>query len=765
MIFILFGGKYVDIEDKGVSELEDMMKRAAQRYYAGEPLLMTDQDFDTLTEVLRAKQPDNKTLQSTGWGFDPMAVSGNKVKLRHPYGGMGSIDNKPRKIEDVPDKFLENVVVSAKLDGISCGTYFVDGKLVSAITRGDGEVGVDITHKLRHILGEDFSIPEKFTGAIRGELVIPNNKWEVLKSKGNYKSARNAGAGIIMGDDIEDLEFVHYVVYKIIAFRGSNLLKDTFSMSSVGAILNEWFDGAQTSAVPYHLYLNLEHPRRESLVEDFEKFKSVYPCDGCVMTSNAVKCDRDEVFHYDEVAYKFDGETATSVVKNVEWALSRTGKLVPTVIIEPVELSGATIQRASGFNAGYINSNKIGEGAVIRIMRSGEVIPDIQDVVTPSSQSGLCPDLCPHCGSELEYDGVNLWCRNGECVGATHSDLLHWCKLIADVHGMGDSMREKFFEDNSITSVEDIYYPANPIVFDLDTHQGRKAKEMYDILTKSEIDPIRALQALNIPRLGETSARKLVDLGIWDISEISEDSIKEISSSVGEATAVSIVKHRDKCKRLNLIKDRISVPEKQTSGKESKGSVVVTGKLSMKRKDFEDVVKASGYVMDSSIKKTTTYLITNDKDSGSSKNKKAQSLGIPVITEQEFLDLISEKHKYADVDKSARKIGKSLEDIVGVKYYVVDHLMKLISLDLIHSVASKALDSETRIDTFTLNIPYMFDITFEKCGDSFTVKDVMFGKEFETALKNAISSGESLLVETVKKSFIDSINEKYCGVF
>lgn len=185
----------------------------------------------------------------------------------------------------------------------------------------------------------------------------------------------------------------------------------------------------------------------------------------------------------------------------------------------------------------------------------------------------------------------------------------------------------------------------------------------------------------------------------------------------------------------------------------------------MKRKDFEDVVKASGYVMDSSIKKTTTYLITNDKDSGSSKNKKAQSLGIPVITEQEFLDLISEKHKYADVDKSARKIGKSLEDIVGVKYYVVDHLMKLISLDLIHSVASKALDSETRIDTFTLNIPYMFDITFEKCGDSFTVKDVMFGKEFETALKNAISSGESLLVETVKKSFIDSINEKYCGVF
>lgn len=634
---------------RSMEDIKKIIKVAAQKYYSGYPII-TDDEFDSLVEELRRNDPDNELLKVPGWGFDPTKVEFG-VKVNHRYGKVEGISNKPRSIEGVPNNLRASntrVRISAKLDGLSCVLYYKDGIFVQALTRGNGTVGIDITKQMNYILRNDvrYRVIDGFTGAIRGELVIPFENWNKIEaSKDPSKNPRNYASGIINRHGIsEELKYIHFVAYKIIAWENCNEYLDTFSMT-------EKLVSRFEHVVDALILNNGEKITEDLLKELFNEFKKKYPCDGCVITNSVIKyVPNSPDLIYDEVAFKFESERAATTIDHIEWKLSRTGMMKPVAVVGTVNLAGTNVSRCTCFNAKYVIDNVLGKGAVVEIEKSGEIIPDIQKVLKHAESPDI-PDICPRCGEKLELIGADLKCTNPECSGMGRADLMHWTNVIADVDGLGGKIKDNFFDSCSIDSIEMMYEYLPTYCFG-DSATEEKLKEMTSKLLDQRVDAVRALVALNIPRLGWKSAEKIVDAGLFStlagIPYIVNDTedfnnvLDEITKVVGQATRKSIELNTNKISRLKFLKGRV-VKKISEEKKESKGSVVITGKLnSGTRKEFESVIVNAGYELGDKISKDTLYLITNTPNSGSSKNKKADELGVKKITESEFLNLIKE---------------------------------------------------------------------------------------------------------------------------
>lgn len=627
-----------------LSHLESQIKYYATKYYDGQPEI-SDEEFDKLIENLRRTNPNSSILKSVGWGYDPTSSIG--TKKHHVYGLVKGIDRKPRRIEDLPMDFRSytpNMNIEAKLDGLSGVSYFRNGKFYLGLTRGNGYIGIDRTDKFINIFRRSnllSSIPEDFTGAVRGEFVISQENWKKFQQVYPESSnARNTAAGIINSNEIDErINYVDYVVYKIIAEETSK-----YSVQNLYH-LSRWFD----KVVPYTFFENEVLFNQKELEDIYKRFNNIYPCDGVVLSKILYKKQSEVV--YDEVAYKFDKDPITARVTGIDWKRSRLGKIVPTVLIEPTEIDGSIIKRTTGFNAKYIDDNWIGKDAIITLHKGGDIIPDIDEVLEESPHDNVLPIACPCCHSYLKWKGVNLVCDNPNCEGQDSSDLHVWCDNIASVDGLGWSIRDKFFTENNINTIEDLYNNESHIIHFTNSATDQKLKEMMYRLTNTEykIDPRNILCALNIPRLGWKTADKIVRNDLFSIIQkynlMSElDFMTVINESVGYATAKTINDNRSKLERLKFIETKVgtikSNPERDKS--ESLGEVMITGKLSMVRKKFEEIIINAGYTIGSKVHEGTTYLITNTPDSSSSKNKKANELGIKKITEEEFLIMIGE---------------------------------------------------------------------------------------------------------------------------
>lgn len=349
-------------------ELEAQISYYASKYYIGEPEI-TDEAFDALVDRLREINPNSPILK-TGWGFEVF-----EDKVKHKYSHIGSLD-KCKTYNDIPDIFKDTTIfISPKLDGLSAVAYYKNGQLVKGVTRGNGEVGKDITDKLVKILGTNIS-DKHFTGAVRGELIISNKNWEILNTKYNgLISPRNFSAGIINRKEIdEDIKYIDLVVYKIVGQENKPYYENREDIL-------RWLNLNFEHAVPEYYYPVLNEPSWNMYHEEtFKQFKELgYGLDGLVLTKQQVQYNMStKGYTYSEVAYKgFKNESVIVTVTGIEWNLTRTQKLVPTVIFEECYLSGAKIQRATGFNAKFILENEIAVGSLIEVCRSGDVIPYI----------------------------------------------------------------------------------------------------------------------------------------------------------------------------------------------------------------------------------------------------------------------------------------------------------------------------------------------------------------------------------------------------
>ncbi len=642
-----------------MSELEIKIQKAAQAYYTDGSSELSDAEFDSLVEQLRVENPESHLLQKTGWGYSVESDSTPGMKYKHRYGTAGSLD-KCRTWEEVKPIFRNQFVdVSLKLDGISVLLYYRDGKLHQALTRGDGEVGIDITDKVLEIgttvdmssfteypikFSDDDSV--NFTGAVRGEIVMSfSNFAEYKMMHPEAKNPRNATAGIINKKSLEksELKLLDIVVYSVVGCEPRfNHIGNIYEVRS-------WLKYYFKHTAPYCNYLLSEVDMLDAFTHMKEEWADEYPSDGLVITSIDLKSDGFAIIQESQ-AFKFKAETAQTEVLEVEWNMSKTGYAVPKVRLNPVFLSGTTVQYCTGFNAKYIKDNNISVGAILEIEKHGEIIPTINKVIATSGTAEL-PKFCPHCQTELQWDGVHLKCMNPQCSNSNTKDTLIWTGILAPVDMLGDSLKQTFFMEiyGEVPTIETLMYDrTNAYSNAAEGTQAYRMRKMLDSLFGTEqISLVDAIRALNIPRFGDVNASKLAEYPdeVRELLQIACDGscadgmkvlklFNTLTSCIGAANSMALQSNMDKITRLRFIEKRInwSVAKKNTS---VFGKVAITGKLSVKRSDFEKELISAGFTP-ADIGKDTKFLITDDPNSNSSKNKKADKWSIPKITEQEF---------------------------------------------------------------------------------------------------------------------------------
>lgn len=628
----------MNILQKKVDELTSKIKTAAQDYYSDGTSEYTDAQFDQMVDELRELDPDSDVL-TVGWGYDVNADKSGRVKFPHIYGVAGSL-SKCHNFAEIPASFKApgQLEASLKLDGLSCVLYYEAGKLVRALTRGDGKIGIDITDKLRVFMAPEFAsvqVETNFTGAIRGEILMDNATFAAYQQANpDAKNARNTAAGIIgsLNPSVDDLKKLRLVVYTVVG--STNTFLDGSFITVIRTWLRHNFGGrnvvpSQVFKLDEDTFLNFMQTCRNVWYNEF-------PADGIVITQRPVVSINHEIL-YSSVAFKFPAETATTTVQEIEWNLSKTGYVIPRIRVSPVQLSGTTVQYCTGFNAQYIQTTKLCVGAQVDITKSGEIIPYILNVYSEADAN--LPTICPECGEPLQWDGVHLKCSNPQCANLNRQDLLVWLNNLAPIDGLGDTLKCKFIDRlfGEDVTIEMLMASPDVRVDDSGSHAALIDK-MLDKLHTAPVALGDALRALNIPRIGDKTADNLAQH-----PEIIHDMLREsdlefyatcmmLGGKFGEANMRSLSANVTKFRRLKLIESRIIWTAAAATGK---GKVAITGKLSVPRAVFEKDIKAAGYSV-GDMSKDCICLITDDPTSNSSKNLKASAWGIPKVTESEF---------------------------------------------------------------------------------------------------------------------------------
>lgn len=624
------------------SNLEKEIQNQAQKYYTDGSNTVSDFEFDRMVEQLKEENPDSEVLK-VGWGYDVNEDTTPGQKVKHKYGLVGSLD-KIHTYDELSDDFKSAPILytSLKLDGLSVVLYYKNGKLYDAVTRGDGTTGISILDKISYINKKYLEIGNHvdFTGAIRGEILMTYNNFEKFKSSNpEAKNPRNATAGLITRkDNYDDLKYLSIIVYNIVGCE--NPMYNLRHFRDIITYLESWF--GSENVVPHSCIDVDDSESFDYCMEEYNKvWYGNYPADGIVINLYIDYNISTKYISYGSIAYKYPSEIKVSRVTGITWEMSKTHYAIPVVNIQPVELAGTTVENASGHNAQNIKENLIGPGAIIEITKANEIIPHIEKVLTPQLSSGMITN-CPDCGQELVWNGVHLECINNECPNAIWQDTLQWINTLAPLDNFGDLLRKKYLEkylkDVSVESVM-----SGEILKYIDLPTELKQDELfYTFIKKLYYGTFyleSAIAALNIPRFGDITCRKLAQFPdvvgrIVDCAISNRDTVEllDLNGYIGDANADSIRKNIWKFTRLNLIKDRIKVSDKV----ETKGKVAITGKLSVKRSDFENELRKFGYEPTTSVNKETLFLITDNPNSSSSKNKQADKFGIVKITESDF---------------------------------------------------------------------------------------------------------------------------------
>lgn len=618
-----------------IKQLESDIAEYAQQYYTDGSSPVSDEEFDRMVDELRSLSPTSRILSKTGWGYDIKSDTTYGNKCPHKYGLIGSLD----KCHDWNElnkslKSSKYVSVSLKLDGISVVLYYDRGILKQALTRGDGVTGIDVTDKVLKIDPTLLSINDSsFTGGVRGEILMSYRDFESFKDiHPEAKNPRNSVAGLINQKELsEDLKYVQIKVYTVIG-SDRQMFLETSEMIA-------WIENRFRNVAPYCrscLFTDSQFIPFMNNLKDM--WYGDVPADGIVITSNRVWYDiSTNEISYDAQAFKYPSESKTTVVKDVEWNMSKSGACVPRVKFDTIELAGTNVQYATGFNVKFIEDNKIGKGSEIVVTKANEIIPYIEEVKSAGEMN--IPERCPHCNESLIRDGVILRCTNPQCSNSNWQDIFIWVKNITSLDGLGDIMIKSFIEqefDREDVTIEDLILHQYIDSGTREGHEGLK-NEMFNLLKNNKLSLVCALKALNIPRLGDKTSEEFAKYPeliqhILKFDDISK--FDEVKRKIGDANGQSIIKNINKFRRLNLIYDRIDWSKKDEVIQ--RGKVAITGKLSKPRKELEKDLKSLGYTV-GDISSDCVCLICNEP-STSSKYLKAQKLGISILTEEEFIN-------------------------------------------------------------------------------------------------------------------------------
>lgn len=640
-------------------ELCDILNRWAYEYYVLDDPSVPDREYDKLYDELKALEresgvvyPDSPTRRVGG---EPVAAFTRHTHIMRLY----SLDKAVT--DDELSAFFTRVrkavgetsyTVEYKYDGLTVCLTYENGAFVRATTRGNGVEGEDVTEQVLTIQSFPLKISYQGTLEVRGEAVMRLSvleKYNEQHPDEPLKNARNAAAGAVRNLDPKVTKTRNpEILFYDVNYMSPNILS---SQEETMAFLKK--EGFKT--FPFFRVCDGGESVKAAIdeIEIGRKNLDVLT-DGAVIKVNGLSV-REQMGYTDKfpryaIAYKFEAEEAETTVLNVFWQIGRTGKLTPLAEVEPVDLAGATVRRATLNNYGDLTRKRVKVHSRVLIRRSNEVIPEILGAVS-EGEGGIPvekPVVCPACGSAVKEVGANIFCTNEECPPRVVQKLTHYCsKNAADVEGMSEATLTVLYEQKNLRRFSDLYLLKAENFQGLEGFKEKKINNLLSAIEKSKRIPLdRFLYALGMGGIGRVAARDLAEHGSIDaVKSLTFDELIAMEN-IGEITANAICAYF--ANQENAVElDRLFacgvtpfVQKRTATGAFTGQIVVLTGSLSsLSRAEAQKRIEEAGGVSASSVTGKTTLVIAGE--SAGSKLEKARKAGIPVIGEEEFLRLLN----------------------------------------------------------------------------------------------------------------------------
>jgi DNA ligase (NAD+) len=620
-----------------IGELERLIKKHQDLYYNGQPEL-SDAEFDELWDELKSLDPGNAIFEAVG----PDAADG-WPKARHliPMGSQEKASN--------PEDFLAwcakvahaEYIVQYKLDGASLELQYEGGLLVRAVTRGDGDLGDDITPNASRMGGVITRLGAAFTGGIRGEVLMPREVHE--RKYADKANCRNAANGLMKrkdGSGSEDLEVVCYDADGYIAGAGGDV---------ASPFADEVEKTAWLARMGFDVSPQVIFARPEEVIEYRARIMDrrpglPYDIDGLVVKGRGIDlADMARARPEKQIAFKFSLEEAISVLREIEWSESGS-YYTPIGIVDPVRLAGTTVQRANLVNTNIIRGMDLKIGSRVIITKRGEIIPKIEGLVeNPSGAAEIvAPSVCS-CGAALTDEGTRLFCPNPGCPKKLKHRIEKWLSVL-DVRDFGSVIAGKLVDSGRVRSIPDLYGLKPEELAQYDRMGETLARKIVrNLAAKSEVSLARFVAGFDIEGIGELNIEKAIAAGYDDLEKLKAADVESLAviDGLGAVTAQTIAEGLSTLgpeMEALLAIGSVRITRPSSSGPFAGKSFCFTGELrTMKRADAEDLVRALGGMPKPSVTKGLSYLVTNDPSSGSDKSKKAGAYGVGIIDEDEFL--------------------------------------------------------------------------------------------------------------------------------
>ena len=679
-------------EIERMKELIHDLNRASDSYYGSGTTLMSDAEFDSkLLELKQLEEEANTVFPNSPVNRVGGAVLKSLIKVKHETP-MLSLD-KCHSVEEIK-KFAagHDIVASIKLDGISCRLIYQDGELIGAESRGNGTEGNDILQHVKQFMNVPLRINKKGKYVIDGEALIKLDDFEEINKNGEYKNSRNLTAGTLSSLDtsvVKDRKLSWYAwevveeVDPILAISNNDYeAHDSFYFRLLEA------GKLGFSIVPCEV-LGLKYYQNEELQCKIDNFISLaaekhLPQDGVVFKFEDVEYGKSlgstEHHNRNGVAFKVKNDSVETTLKNIEFTMGKTGVLTPTAVFEPVEIEGSTVERASLHNISVMRElmPRPFRGQRIGVFKANLIIPQLrwaEEFISDGFEKDMeksfihIPDKCPVCGEPTkiikENDSKVLWCTNPECKGKLLGKLTHAVSRNAlNIDGLSEATIQKFISLGWLNSIQDIYYlnTHEKQMKNLDGFGSKSVSKLFQSIEKSRNTTLdRFLYALSIPLVGKTASKAIAEAEDYQFESFMRDmthpGAKFFSHipGIGDSIINSLDEYFNReCSNVwELGKEfTFETPKKVflsiNSGKYLTGQTfVVTGSLKHfeNRDALKEKIESLGGKVSGSISKKVTALINNDVNSTSSKNTKAKSLGVKIMSEDEFLEYISQERR------------------------------------------------------------------------------------------------------------------------
>ncbi len=640
-----------------IKYLVETLSQASKAYYAEDREIMSNYEYDALYDELVALEAETGIVLANSPTVNVGYEAVDELPKERHESPMLSL-SKTKSREELRSWLQgKGAVLSWKLDGLTIVLTYQGGKLVKAVTRGNGEIGEVITNNARTFKNLPLQIAYQGELILRGEAVISYSDFEQMNREiadeaDKYKNPRNLCSGSVrqLNNEVTARRNVQFYAFSLVKADGAALEN---SREAQFVFLAE-----QGFQVVEHYLVDEENilERIDYFADKIESYD--IPSDGLVLTYEDIaygrSLGRTAKFPRDAIAFKWADEIRETTLLEMEWSASRTGLINPVAIFEPVELEGTTVSRASVHNVSIVKGLKLGIGDRITVYKANMIIPQIAENLTGSNNLEI-PKMCPVCGQPTQIKQLNdvqsLYCMNESCAAKQiKAFTLFVSRDALNIDGLSEATLEKFIERGFIHEFGDLFEleKYRDTIVEMEGFGEKSYKKLIESIEAARVTTLpRLLYALGIAGIGVANAKMLCRQFDYDLDRMRQADEETLSSieGIGEVLAggfVAYMRSEENLAKLDRLLGKLELekPQVDSDAQTLAGmSFVITGSLNHyeNRNELKDIIESKGGKVTGSVTGKTTCLINNDINSTSSKNKKAKELNVPILTEEDFM--------------------------------------------------------------------------------------------------------------------------------